>query len=176
MTTPEAMAALARFEGTLCRRWNRIRNPQTLKSLVLISRASDGAFWVAIALLLPLVYGAGDWVVVGRIGLAFAFCYPAYRLLKQRLARPRPCVVEPGVVAWTAPLDQYAFPSGHTMHSVAFSIVLCRAHPELTWLLVPFSVLVALSRIALGLHYPSDVAAGAALGVAAGLLVSSLPL
>ena len=62
------------------------------------------------------------------------------------------------------PLDPFSFPSGHTLHAVAFSIVAIAFYPVLAWLLVPFTLLVAASRVVLGLHYPSDVAAGAALG------------
>lgn len=46
------------------------------------------------------------------------------------------------------------------------------AFPALGWLLVPFAVLVAMSRVILGLHYPSDVAAGALLGLALARLVA----
>jgi len=44
------------------------------------------------------------------------------------------------------------------------SLVVLAYYPALFWLLVPFSVLVALSRVVLGLHYPSDVLAGATVG------------
>jgi undecaprenyl-diphosphatase len=63
------------------------------------------------------------------------------------------------------PLDHFSFPSGHTLHAMAFSLVALFYYPHLAWLLLPFTLLVALSRVVLGLHYPSDVMAGAALGV-----------
>jgi undecaprenyl-diphosphatase len=50
------------------------------------------------------------------------------------------------------------------MHAAAFSIVAVAYFPALFWLVTPFALLVALSRPILGLHYPSDVLAGAALG------------
>ena len=47
---------------------------------------------------------------------------------------------------------------------MAFSIVLIEYYSWLAWVLVPFTVLIALSRVVLGLHYPSDVLAGALIG------------
>jgi undecaprenyl-diphosphatase len=64
-----------------------------------------------------------------------------------------------------APLDHYSFPSGHTLHAVSFSIVAIHYYPRLAWVVVPFTLLVAVSRVFLGLHYPSDVAAAAGIGL-----------
>jgi len=63
-----------------------------------------------------------------------------------------------------APLDAFSFPSGHTLHAVAFTLVALSYFPALAPVLVPFALLTAASRVVLGLHYPSDVLAGAALG------------
>jgi len=61
-------------------------------------------------------------------------------------------------------LDHYGFPSGHTLHAVGFTLVALAYFPSLAAVLVPFALLTAASRIALGLHYPSDVLIGALLG------------
>ena len=65
-----------------------------------------------------------------------------------------------------APLDRYSFPSGHTLHAVSFTWQACAHFPELAWVLLPLAALIAGSRVVLGLHYPSDVLAGAAVGAA----------
>lgn len=60
------------------------------------------------------------------------------------------------------PLDHFSFPSGHTLHAVMTTTVLGYIQPVL--LMLPFTILVAVSRMILGLHYPSDVAVGAMIG------------
>lgn len=68
-----------------------------------------------------------------------------------------------------APLDRFSFPSGHTLHAVVFSLVATAYYPALGWLVWPFTALVALSRLVLGLHYVSDVLVGALLGASIAL-------
>src|SRR3546814_10187080 len=78
--------------------------------------------------------------------------------------------------AWIAPLDEFSFPSGHTLHAVAFSLVAVAHYPALAWLVLPFAASVAASRVVLGLHYPSDVLAATAIGSAlAGLSLWLVP-
>src|SRR4030095_7930362 len=97
---------------------------------------------------------------VGVIGVAL------YKYLKSRLVRERPYISLAGITPGTRALDRYRFPSGHTLHAVGFTTLAVASFPELAWLLVPFATLVGASRAVLGLHYPSDVAAGALIGAA----------
>jgi undecaprenyl-diphosphatase len=99
-------------------------------------------------------------VAVGAIGLAI------YKWLKKRTSRPRPYQVRATIRRGADPLDQFSFPSGHTLHAMAFALLMSAYHPPLAWLVWPFTLLVAASRVVLGLHYPTDVLAGAAIGAA----------
>ncbi|HEX9450981.1 MAG TPA: phosphatase PAP2 family protein [Burkholderiales bacterium] len=55
-------------------------------------------------------------------------------------------------------------PIGPTLHAVSFTTIASASYPQLSWFLIPFTFRIALSRMALGLHYPSDVLAGIAIG------------
>ncbi|ADE14341.1 phosphoesterase PA-phosphatase related protein [Nitrosococcus halophilus Nc 4] len=155
------------YELTYCLRFNRIcRLPQIKRLFAAISRLGDGVFWYTLMLVLPMMRGEQGLIaslhmlVVGLIALLI------YKWLKGHMERPRPFTTHEGIHIYTAPLDHYSFPSGHTLHAIGFTIIAVGYFPELAWLLVPFTALVALSRIVLGLHYPTDVLAGAAIGTA----------
>jgi len=161
------------LEYAWCLRLNRACSRTFLRTLfALVSRLGDGVFWYALIFSLPLIYGRHGVVpsirmaVIGLLGLAI------YKYLKSRLVRERPYVALIGIVAGTPALDRYSFPSGHTLHATSFSILAVDAFPELGWLCAPFAILVAISRVVLGLHYPTDVAAGAVIG--AGIAIGAM--
>lgn len=129
-----------------------------------VSRLGDGVFWYALMaglLAWDAERTAGPVLHMTVVGLA---CAPLYKWLKGKTLRPRPFEFYREIVSIVPPLDKYSFPSGHTLHAVAFTIVALAYFPLLAWLLVPFTLLVAASRLVLGLHYPTDVLAGAAIG------------
>ena len=146
------------------------RHRLVIRLFAVVSRLGDGAFWYALMAALLLVQGAAAVPVVGRMLLAGAVCLGLYKWLKARTTRPRPCARHDRILPRVAPLDEYSFPSGHTLHAVSFTLIAVHYYPKLAWLLLPFAVLVALSRVVLGLHYPSDVLAGALLGAGLALL------
>ena len=106
---------------------------------------------------------------------AGAVCLVLYKWLKAKTTRPRPCARHGRILPRVAPLDEYSFPSGHTLHATTFTLIAIYYYPLLIWLLLPFATLVALSRIVLGLHYPSDVLAGMVLGAGLAALAVQSP-
>jgi undecaprenyl-diphosphatase len=140
------------------------RQPWLVATLVGVSRLSDGVLWYVVMLALPWVGGARGIACALRMLCLGAVNLAVYKVLKKHFARPRPYVTCPEILACTRCLDEYSFPSGHTLYAVGFGVLLTAYYPALGLLVWPFVVLVALSRIVLGLHYPSDVIAGAAIG------------
>ena len=163
-----------RWDAELCAFCNRRSRNFTLRNLFrLASRLGDGVFWYTLMIALLLQYqGAALHAVLHMLAVALVGTL-LYKFIKGKTLRPRPFNVYPDIICAGKVLDQFSFPSGHTMHAVSFSIIALTYFPSLFWLVVPFSLLVALSRPILGLHYPSDVLAGAALGaVLAGISLS----
>jgi undecaprenyl-diphosphatase len=170
--------AFARFDTAelkLCRYLNRTSRQSAVRQAFRgVSWLGDGWLWYAILLLLPLVQGAVGLAVSLHLGLTAAVGVGAYKLIKKRASRERPYITHCVIECASAPLDRYSFPSGHTMHAVCFTVMLASYFPAWAEALIAVALLIALSRVILGLHYPTDVAAGAALG---GLLgVGSLEL
>ena len=152
-------------ELALCLAWNRsTRYRPVLAFFQLLSRLGDGVFWYALMAALPVVHGSAGLAAALHMLLVGGFCLALYKALKGVTSRDRPCAYHAAIRPGTPPLDDYSFPSGHTLHAVGFSLVAMAYFPELALVLVPFTVLTAASRIVLGLHYPSDVLVGAALG------------
>lgn len=153
------------YDLALCQFCNRQSRRLSVRNLFRVaSRLGDGVFWYTLMSVLLLRYQAAALPAVLHMLVVGLICTVIYKLIKGKTLRPRPYSVHPEIVCAGKTLDQFSFPSGHTLHAVAFSIVAIFYFPALIWLLLPFSILVALSRPVLGLHYPSDVLAGAAIG------------
>jgi undecaprenyl-diphosphatase len=161
------MARIDAAEYGLCRRLNRGASFAVPRRIFQIaSRLGDGPVWYALILALPLLYGAAGMRPAIVMALTGALGVALYTLLKHLFVRERPFITHTAIDPAAAPLDRYSFPSGHTLHAVSFAWQASAHFPELGLLLLPLAALIAGSRVVLGLHYPSDVLAGAALGAA----------
>ena len=159
------LSQISQWDAALCVRINRVSRKLWIGRLFgMISRLGNGLFWYALMLALLLWDFQGALRPVLHMIITGLTCTVLYKWIKGKTLRPRPFEFNREIILSVAPLDQFSFPSGHTLHAIAFTLVALAYYPALGWLLIPFTGLVAMSRLVLGLHYPSDVLAGAALG------------
>ncbi|MBI2468833.1 MAG: phosphatase PAP2 family protein [Candidatus Rokubacteria bacterium] len=150
--------------------------------LVAVGASWLGEWTTAAALLLA---AAGSGYVLGRPRLrAAGFCALAgfalaglvTELVKHTACRARPFAPDAGTfdppLCLDAGLD--SFPSGHASQTVAIAVVLAAVYPRLTLPLYVAAGAVGLSRLILGVHYPSDVLAGVTIGLLGGMLCRRL--
>lgn len=135
-----------------------------------ISRLGDGIVWYALMLVLATCGGTRGALAAAHMLATGIVAVAIYRYLKRWTRRPRPFRRCDGVVAHVPPLDEFSFPSGHTLHAVSFSVVALAYFPALAPLLFVLCALIAASRVVLGLHYPSDVLAAIVIGAGLGQL------
>jgi len=148
-----------------CLFFNRINHKKSVsRFFAVISRLGNGVFWYVLMLVLPVIYGNSAWETVLHMLIVAILALIIYKKLKSGTQRIRPYSYNHNILNNVPALDQFSFPSGHTMHAVGFTTVLLHYYPEWAILLIPFTILVGLSRLVLGLHYPSDVIIGFLIG------------
>ncbi len=132
-------------------------------------------YWVLIAAL--LVYWLwkggekGRWLVVSLVLAVLISDQTASHLIKGWVERIRPCNALDGVLTPVGKSGAFSFPSSHAANMGSSMFLLSMAFRPYTWLFVVIALLTGLSRIYLGLHYPSDVLGGYAFGLLVGFSV-----
>jgi len=140
--------------------------------MITATRLGDGWLWPLTGLLL-LAGGGRGLDVLKAVATAGAVANCLLVLLKRRVRRPRPCELEPNphFGAGYRPHfagDAFSFPSGHSLNAFAVGTVIALGFPPLAPVALVAAASIAASRVFLGLHFVTDVVAGAALGVALG--------
>jgi membrane-associated phospholipid phosphatase len=134
-------------------------------------------WWVKSLLIVGVAFLA-DLSARGRLPLGAGFAAISYGLaagiaegLKRVFDRPRPAVVDPAVHPLVATPHSYSMPSGHATAAFAAAFAAGLVHPRLRRPLLTLAALVAVSRVWLGVHYLTDVLAGAAIGSAVAVVL-----
>ena len=119
-------------ERRVCVAMNRWCARQTLRRFFgVISRLRDGVFWYALMGALAMFGGARGATAALHMALTGLVAAALYRHLKQWTRRPRPFRAHDDIVPYVAPLDEFSFPSGHTLHAVSFSLIALAYFPVL---------------------------------------------
>jgi undecaprenyl-diphosphatase len=170
-----ALARAASVDASIYARIAATQTPRLDRAMVVLSRAADhGKLWFASAAALAIV-GGPPGQAAARDGVrALALASASANLIGKPLTgRVRPVQVELGVHVnrgGRMPRSS-SFPSGHTASAFAFATAAGDAVPPLRPVLLALAGLVGYSRVHTGVHHPTDVIAGAAVGVAAGKIV-----
>jgi undecaprenyl-diphosphatase len=166
------MGRIQNRDTALMRRLNRWPAPRWVQLWMLgATRAGDGWLWYGVALIV-LLFGNRNafWamIVSACIGMTL------YTIIKRLTHRPRPCETEEHCWSTVLPPDKFSFPSGHTLAAFAVAVSLTRFYPLAAAPLFFAAGSIGASRMVLGMHYLSDVVAGALMGAFIAYSVSAV--
>lgn len=156
------------YDTKVLHRWSRRRSGSADRLLIAVTHAANRSMlWFGMAAALALFGGPRGRRASAEGVLAIAIAsFTANVPLKFAVRRVRPA---PEGSRIRVPRSS-SFPSGHSASAFAFATAVTRREPAAGVLLVPLAGAVAYSRAYTGVHYPSDVLLGAAVGVGCGLL------
>jgi undecaprenyl-diphosphatase len=170
MTVSAMLHFISIGDHKLMRKLNNWRAPRWVRLWSLAAtRAGDGWLWYLFGLLIAIWGGVTRWSALGAAGSAALIGTAIFISLKHVSGRKRPCEIEPHCWATLLPPDQFSFPSGHTITAFSVGMALAAFYPFLLPVLLFCAISIGASRVLLGMHFLSDVLAGAAIGTVLGL-------
>ncbi|NJC54995.1 phosphatase PAP2 family protein [Brevibacterium marinum] len=127
--------------------------------------------WAVTAVILFLRRRGGSLSVLIAGGIGAVVAYACNKVLKALFEEARPCNIYDYAVTSCPPVENWSYPSNHTVIAVAVATSLVVAVPRMAWVAVPLTLITAVSRVVAGHHFPHDVAAGATVGAMIVLIV-----
>jgi undecaprenyl-diphosphatase len=170
MTIPTLMARLDARDRALFERMVAVDAPQLIRRFWLTVTHLGGATATIGLTLLTIALGDAALRAAGVDALlVLAGTHVVAQAIKRTATRPRPSGMT--FEALIAAPDRFSFPSGHSIAAGALACTYSWHLPVLAPLLLPLAVIVGVSRVRLGVHYPGDVLAGQAIALLGTLLV-----
>jgi undecaprenyl-diphosphatase len=161
-----SLARLAAAELYLVHGFAQSARPRLPRgSAIALSWLGNGWFYLALGTGCVVVAGMRAVPVLAAGLLNVLALHSVYPFIKRLVARPRPFQSDPTLVPLLPVLDKHSFPSGHAMTLPAALVPLALQFPQTTGPAFATCLLMAWSRLASAHHYPSDIAAGTALGL-----------
>lgn len=130
----------------------------------LFSKAGDGGLYTLVGIALVVFEPVVGLAAFLSGVIAFSIELPLYFVLKNTIRRDRPCYRFNTFKALVVPSDKFSFPSGHSAAAFLYATTFCHYYPSAALFCYSVASLIGLSRVMLGVHFPSDIVAGAALG------------
>lgn len=131
-------------------------------------------WYIAYLILLGILFfkggRTGKLAVLGIIILVIITDQVGYKILKEIFQRSRPCSILTDVITPIGCTGAYSFPSNHAMNNFTAAMFFSMLYPKYKVILFSTASLVAISRVYLGLHYPSDIIGGAVIGIIFGYI------
>ena len=137
------------------------------------STSDVGQIWILLSIVLAIIPKTRKLGAAVLIAVLLGAIVTS-GILKPLIMRPRPCDVNPLVPMIIDRPHGSSFPSGHALSSFAAATALCCFHRKTGVLALVLAALIAFSRLYASVHYPTDVLAGALLGVLLGLAAAAL--
>ena len=131
----------------------------------LVSKSGDGHIYLLLGIVLWMFEPEHGAIFLYSALLAYALELPLYLVLKQSFKRQRPCDIFINFSSHIRPSDKFSLPSGHTAAAFLMASLLANFYPSIALLAYTWASFIGLSRVMLGVHYPSDIFAGASLGI-----------
>lgn len=142
-----------------------LHNPILDKIMIVLSTLGDaGIFWILVGfiLLIPKKYRMLGFQTLVAMAITFII---GNLILKNLIARDRPCWIDPSVLLLVESPADYSFPSGHSMNGFTASVTLLLGDKKLGIPAVILATLIAFSRLYNFVHFPTDVLAGIGIGI-----------